>query len=147
MRLRTWLDGVLNRLSTWWQPARRRFRKGYLPAPAPQHLEHRLLLTIDNLASISGVVYDDLTDNGLTGDDVRQQNVQVELFQDGGNGTFDSDDFLAALQRGSYTTSMKAVPESSGPIWLMLSLGTALHFCKRNSNRTMRSPLDSPASR
>ncbi len=90
MRLRTWLDGVLNRLSTWWQPARRRFRRNYLSATAPQYLEPRLLLTIDNLASISGVVYDDLTDNGLTGDDIRQQNVQVELFQDGGNGTFDS---------------------------------------------------------
>jgi uncharacterized repeat protein (TIGR01451 family) len=90
MRLRTWLDGVLNRLSAWWQPSPRRFRRGYLSAPAPQHLEPRLLLTIDNLASISGVVYDDLTDNGLTGDDVRQQNVQVELYQDGGNGTFDS---------------------------------------------------------
>jgi len=104
MRLRTWLDGVLNRLSAWWQPTRRRFRKGYLSAPAPQQLEPRLLLTIDNLASISGVVYDDLTDNGLTGDDVRQQNVQVELFQDGGNGTFDSgggDD----VSLGTQTTS------------------------------------------
>ena len=31
-----------------------------------------------------------MTDNGLTGDDIRQLNVQVTLFQDGGNGTFDS---------------------------------------------------------
>ena len=55
-----------------------------------EYLEPRLLLTIDSLASIEGIVYDDLTNDGLTGDDVRQQSVQVELFRDGGDGVFNN---------------------------------------------------------
>lgn len=55
-----------------------------------QYLEPRLLLTIDNLAAISGVVYDDLTDDGLTADDVRQENAAVEVFRDGGDLTFNN---------------------------------------------------------
>lgn len=53
-----------------------------------EQLEPRLLLVIDNLASIGGVVYEDLTGDGLTGDDARRSNVQVELFRDGGDNVF-----------------------------------------------------------
>lgn len=54
----------------------------------PEQLEPRLLLVIDNLASIGGVVFEDMTGDGLTGDDARQSNVQVELFRDGGDNVF-----------------------------------------------------------
>ncbi len=89
MRMRKWLDGFVSRFSAWWQASRRVVRRRSSRVPRMQQLEPRLLLTIDNLASISGVVFDDLTDNGLTGDDTRLQGVQVEIFQDGGNGVFD----------------------------------------------------------
>ncbi|MGN6136395.1 MAG: SdrD B-like domain-containing protein, partial [Aureliella sp.] len=54
-----------------------------------ESLERRQLMASD-LGSITGTVYTDLTDNGLTGDDPRISGATVELYRDGGNGTFDS---------------------------------------------------------
>jgi len=52
-------------------------------------LENRKLMAND-LAAISGVSFDDLTNNGLTGDDVRLAGVTVQLFIDtNANNTFD----------------------------------------------------------
>jgi uncharacterized repeat protein (TIGR01451 family) len=72
--------------------SRRKFRRRSSTGTELENLEPRLLLTIDSLAAIEGVVYDDLTNDGLTGDDVRQQSVQVELFRDGGDGVFNNGD-------------------------------------------------------
>ena len=55
-----------------------------------ERLESRAMLAADTLASITGTVFSDQTDDGLTGDDVRLSALTVELFLDGGNGTFDS---------------------------------------------------------
>ena len=52
-------------------------------------LERRQLMASD-LGSITGTVYTDLTDNGLTGDDPRISGATVRLFRDGGNATFDN---------------------------------------------------------
>ena len=54
-----------------------------------ESLENRRVLAVTNLASITGVAFEDLTDDGLTGDDVRQVGETINLFLDGGNGTFD----------------------------------------------------------
>jgi len=52
-------------------------------------LEARRVLATD-LASIAGTVFSDQTDNGLTGDDVFVSGAVVNLYRDGGNGTFES---------------------------------------------------------
>lgn len=52
-------------------------------------LERRQLM-VNDLATITGTVFTDLTDNGLTADDTRLNGVTVRLFRDGGNGTFDN---------------------------------------------------------
>lgn len=52
-------------------------------------LETRRVLATD-LASIAGTVFSDQTDNGLTGDDVFVSGAVVNLYRDGGNGTFES---------------------------------------------------------
>lgn len=52
-------------------------------------LERRQLMVSD-LGSITGTVYTDLTDNGLTVDDSRLSGVTVRLFRDGGNSTFEN---------------------------------------------------------
>lgn len=43
-----------------------------------------------DLGSIAGTVFSDQTDNGLTGDDTFVQSATVNLYLDGGNGTFES---------------------------------------------------------
>ncbi len=52
-------------------------------------LERRQQMAGD-LASITGTIFTDLTDNGLTPDDTRINNATVRLFRDGGNNTFDN---------------------------------------------------------
>ena len=58
-----------------------------------ESLENRTLLTAD-LAAISGTVFVDQTDDGLTPDDVAVEGVSVHLFRDGGDGIVSSDDTL-----------------------------------------------------
>ena len=53
-----------------------------------ESLETRSLLSATVLPSISGIVYQDMTGNGLTSDDTRLANVTVNLFRDGGDGVF-----------------------------------------------------------
>ena len=64
-----------------------------------ESLETRSLLSATVLPSISGIVYQDLTGNGLTSNDSRLANVTVNLLRDGGDGVFEgknpgSDDTL-----------------------------------------------------
>lgn len=54
-----------------------------------ESMEGRRLMASD-LGAISGTVFTDLTDNGLTTDDALISGATVRLFRDGGNGTFDN---------------------------------------------------------
>ena len=63
------------------QHARRRLRI--------EALENRRLM-VNDLATITGTVFTDLTENGLTGDDTLQSGATVRLYRDGGNSTFDN---------------------------------------------------------
>jgi len=54
-----------------------------------ESLESRTLLAADSLASIAGTVYVDVTDDGLTADDLRLPNATVGLYRDGGDGVLD----------------------------------------------------------
>lgn len=61
------------------KPSQRRLRM--------ERLDKRELLAGD-INSISGTVYNDLTGNGLTGDDPRLSGIEVRLWRDGGDNTF-----------------------------------------------------------
>ena len=68
-----------------------------------ESLESRTLLAADTLAAIAGTVFVDLTDNGLTADDLRLPNATVQLYRDGGDGVLDrgaggGDDTLVGSQ-------------------------------------------------
>ncbi|NQU22181.1 MAG: hypothetical protein HQ567_12930, partial [Candidatus Nealsonbacteria bacterium] len=71
--------------------------------------EQRQLLAVGGPASIDGVIFDDLTGDGFTGDDVPTGGVTIELYADGGDGIFDGvDDVLEDTQvtapvTGAYT--------------------------------------------
>ena len=54
-----------------------------------ESLESRTLLAADTLAAIAGTAFVDLTDNGLTADDLRLPNATVQLYRDGGDGVLD----------------------------------------------------------
>lgn len=54
-----------------------------------ESLESRTLLAADSLAAIAGTVFVDVTDNGLTADDLRLPNAAVGLYRDGGDGVLD----------------------------------------------------------
>ncbi len=61
-------------------------------------LEGRRLLAAD-YGAVAGTIFTDLTDNGLTADDVRLSGATVQLFRDGGDNTFNNgggDDTLIA---------------------------------------------------
>lgn len=53
-----------------------------------EELESRMLLAISNLGAIQGRVYDDLTNNGVSADDIGQESIAVRLYRDGGDLTF-----------------------------------------------------------
>ena len=114
----SWLDNVLNSLVGREPLLSKRLRSkkkkrttcvrrcnGFEP------LEDRRLLAVD-MGQISGTVFNDLTDNGQTGDDILVATATVRLFQDGGNGTFNNgggDDTLVGTTTtngtGDYTFS------------------------------------------
>ena len=58
-----------------------------------ESLESRSLLTANPGGIIQGIAFNDLTNNGLTADDTRLQSVTVNLYKDGGNGTFQGGGF------------------------------------------------------
>jgi uncharacterized repeat protein (TIGR01451 family) len=72
-------------------------------------------------ASITGVVFNDLTENGLDGSDPLLASVPISLFRDGGNGTFDNgtgDDIAAGTTTSAAVTGLYTFPVTS----------TGLHF-------------------
>lgn len=54
-----------------------------------ESLENRALMAVD-LAVITGTAFDDLTGNGLTGDDTLIAGATVQLYRDNGDNTFNS---------------------------------------------------------
>ncbi len=78
------------------EPSQRQQRRAR-PANGVETLQSRSLPT--GLALIAGAVFDDLTGDGLSGDDPALTAIAVSLFRDGGNGQFEgtavgSDDML-----------------------------------------------------
>jgi len=53
-------------------------------------LETKVLLAADTLGLIQGTVFNDVSDNGLTGEDPLLTGATVQLYKDGGNLSFDN---------------------------------------------------------
>lgn len=85
--LRELLFGKSNSSTSNKKRSRRRLRM--------EALEGRQLLAVD-FGGITGTVFNDQTDNGLTADDVAPPTVTLHLYRDGGNGTLDSTGGTAA---------------------------------------------------
>lgn len=83
-------------------------------------LEGRQMLAND-FGAIGGLVYQDLSDNGLTNDDLRVSSALVQLYRDTGNGLFGNEDTLV----GSQNTLANGDYRFNG-----LTAGT--YFVKRN---------------
>jgi len=101
------IAGWVSRVSRIREARRRRQRRRLLMEP----LEHRVVLAANDLAAILGTAFIDATDDGLTGGDSPVAAVNVSLYQDGGDATFDAglgggDDTLigtqATLANGTY---------------------------------------------
>ena len=90
-----------------------------------ERLESRAMLAADTLALITGTVFADQTDNGLTGGDALLSAVAVDLFRDGGDLTFNSgggDDVAV----GSTTT------DGSG-VYTFTDLGAGTYFIRQTA--------------
>ncbi len=95
-----WLAGIEHLLNNPRRRKQAHRRQGSVLAEA---LEAKVLLTADTLGLIQGTIYNDVSDNGLTGEDPLLSGATVELYRDGGNLAFDNggaDDTLV----GSITT-------------------------------------------
>ena len=82
-----------------------------------ESLETRSLLSATVLPSISGIVYEDPTGNGVASSDLRLANVTVNLFRDGGDGIFEgnnpgSDDSLV----GTTTSNANGAYQFNEPL-------------------------------
>ncbi|MEZ6126651.1 MAG: DUF11 domain-containing protein [Planctomycetaceae bacterium] len=88
MNTRRWLTNWKNSLLLKTGRGR---RSKAIRRPTTEALESRMLLTaLDCLGEIRGTMFNDLTEDGLTGDDIRIGGATVNLYLDGGNGTFDN---------------------------------------------------------
>jgi len=96
-----WLAGIGHIINR--QHRRRRTQRD-LRAPAAELLETKVLLTANTLGLIQGTVFNDVTGNGLSGGDPLLNAVNVQLYRDGGNLTFDNggadDTLLGAITTG-----------------------------------------------
>lgn len=113
-----------------------------------ENLESRSLLTANPGGTIHGIAFNDLTGNGLTADDTRLSAVTINLYKDGGNGTFQgaipgSDDTLVGsmltdasgnysfdhLDAGTYFAQESVpggfLPLSTNPVKIVVSVADA----------------------
>jgi len=93
-------------------------------------LENRNLLAA-NMASIAGTVFIDATDNGITGDDTGVAGVTVNLYSDGGDGSFGgtgagSDDTLAGTQPTNGSGNYRFNSLSAGQYFVEQEAATGL---------------------
>ena len=96
MIMKTWLNSWKSSILNSTPRRQTRSRAAKRSARTAEVIESRLLLTALNcFGQIEGTVYNDLTDNGLTGDDVRIAGAAVHLYTDGGDGIFSSRDGVA----------------------------------------------------
>lgn len=83
------LLSFLGDFAEWLGKPRQKTRRRPTPRRLKiEMLESRSLLTANPGGMIQGIAFNDLTGNGLTADDTRLSAVTINLYRDGGNGTF-----------------------------------------------------------
>ena len=82
-----WLAGIEHLLNNQRRRKHANRRKEIVSA---ELLETKVLLTADTLGLIQGTVFNDVSDNGLTGEDPLLSGATVQLYRDGGNLSFDN---------------------------------------------------------
>ncbi len=95
-----WLAGIGHILNNQRRRKQAHRRQGIVSA---ESLETKVLLAADTLGLLQGTIFNDVSDNGLTGEDPLLSGATVQLYRDGGNLSFDNggaDDTLV----GSVTT-------------------------------------------
>lgn len=92
-----------------------------------ERLESRAMLAADTLATLTGTVFSDQTDDGLTGDDPRLSSITVELFRDGGDGLFD-----AGLGGGDDTSVGTTTTDGFG-VYEFTDLGADTYFVRQTA--------------
>ena len=108
------------------QDARRRLRM--------EMLEQRQLMA----ANIQGVVFQDVTENGLTGGDPLISGVTISLFRDGGNGTFDNgggDDIASGTATSAATTGAYSFSVNTAGTYFVVQSTVAPGLIQRSSQR------------
>lgn len=108
------------------QDARRRLRM--------EMLEQRQLMA----ANIQGVVFQDVTENGLTGSDPLISGVTISLFRDGGNGTFDNgggDDIASGTATSAATTGAYSFSVNTAGTYFVVQSTVAPGLIQRSSQR------------
>jgi len=97
-------------------------------------LENRQLMAAD----ITGVVFQDLTENGLDSGDPRLSGVTIELFRDGGNGTFDDgggDDISVGSTVSAATTGAYSFSVDTAGTYFVVQTSAATGLLQRPSQR------------
>lgn len=97
-------------------------------------LEGRQLLA----ASITGSVFQDLTENGIDGSDPRLSGVSVALFRDGGNSTYDNgggDDIASGTATSATTTGAYSFSVSTAGIYYLVQTSVSSGLIQRTSQR------------
>ncbi len=134
------MKSLLSRIASLWiRPQsstrkvrqRRQSRRMFL-----EGLEHRSVMAADNLGAIVGTVYSDLTDNGLTGDDAAVVGATINLYRDGGNGTFNNgggDDVLVGTRTTDSAGKYRFDGLTAGRYFVQQPL-TSGYLQKPNSN-------------
>lgn len=110
-----------------------------------EHLEERLLLAAANqLGAIDGVVFQDLAADGLTGDDLTQPGVIVNLYQDGGNGIFESNNGTAGGDDTVVSIAGVANPVTSGASgdYSFVGLPAGIYFVEQQAPPTGMTALN-----
>lgn len=90
---------------------------------ATELLETKVLLAADTLGLIQGTVFNDVSDNGLTGEDPTLAAATVQLYKDGGNLTFDNG--------GADDTPVGSVTTIAGGEFSFSNLGEGRYFVRQ----------------
>jgi uncharacterized repeat protein (TIGR01451 family) len=118
MKSHPWLAGIEHILNS-----QSRRRNHCQRAIAAELLETKVLLAADTLGLIEGTVFNDITGDGLTGDDPRLNTVTVQLYKDGGNLTFDNG--------GADDTLVDSVTPVAGGAFSFADLASGRYFVRQ----------------
>ena len=120
MNTHRWLAGIENLFSN---QRRRKQTTRHQAVIATESLETKVLLAADTLGLIQGTVFNDVSDNGLTGEDPTLAAATVRLYRDGGNFVFDNG--------GADDTFVDEITTIAGGEFSFANLGEGRYFVRQ----------------